>query len=133
MSTTIDEDRRPGSKRDRSKWLLMIPIIIVVLLLLFRQGEEIPECPHYWDFSEIEAPQDTVKLKTIQGDLLSGPQAQTNVPEFNDCQQLIIVTGKTARYDELYAVFAHDNLDDPLTRDPAGTGVRRSISNGRDP
>jgi hypothetical protein len=35
-------------------------------------------------------------------------------PEFNDCQRLVLGTGETAAYDSLYAVFAHDSLDDTL-------------------
>jgi hypothetical protein len=81
------------------------------------QGDP-PECPHDWDFTKIQIKNQgkrQVTLQTLNGSpFLSAPQAQTNVPEFNDCQRLVIGSGETARYDELYAVFARDSLDDTL-------------------
>ncbi len=95
-------------------WMLFI-VPLIFLLLYPAACKEIPECPHYWDVSTIEAPLfHHAELHSIQGDtLLSGPRAQTNVPEFNDCQQLVIGSGHDAQYTSLYAVFAHDSLDDP--------------------
>ena len=111
MPTTV------GAKR------LLIPIVVAPLLMaayLSTCGPgpmTLPECPHDWDFSKIQIKRgkELVPLQTLNGSPhLSAPQAQTNVPEFNDCQRLIIDSGETARYDSLYAVFAHDSLDDTL-------------------
>ena len=105
-----------GSKR------LLIPIVVAPLLMaayLSSCGpQDLPECPHDWDFSKIrvlDSMEKPVPLKTFNGSpLLSGPRLQTNVPEFNDCQRLIVGSGETARYDSLYAVFARESLDETL-------------------
>jgi hypothetical protein len=107
-----------GSKR------LLIPIIVAPLLMAGymatcgKQG--LPECPHDWDFSKIQVVgKKTRELETLQtfngSPLLSGPQVQTNVPEFNDCQRLVKGSGKTAQYDSLYAVWARDSMADTLS------------------
>ena len=105
-----------GAKR------LLIPIVVAPLLMaayLSTCGPmTLPECPHDWDFQTIlvynKRAEKLEPLQTLHPSLLSGPQLQTNVPEFNDCQRLIIGSGDTARYDSLYAVFARDSLDDTL-------------------
>jgi hypothetical protein len=103
-----------GSRR------LLILFVIAPLLVAGSQStcgkETLPECPHDWDFTKIQIKDQRTEqlttLTTLNGPSLSAPQAQTNVPEFNDCQRLVIGTGETARYDSLYAVFAHDSLYD---------------------
>jgi len=81
-----------------------------------RLGER-PECPHDWDFQQIRIRDSQhqkptpLGLLSPSGTTLSTSGAQTNVPEFNDCQRLIRGTGDTARYDSLYAVFAWDRTD----------------------
>jgi len=109
-----------GSKR------LLILVVIATLLTagyLSSCGKEtLPECPHDWDFRKITVYDSETKqrepLQTVNGSpLLSGPGLQTNVPEFNDCQRLVIGTGEDAHYDSLYAVWARDSLgsmDDTL-------------------
>jgi hypothetical protein len=81
-------------------------------------ARDLPECPHDWDFSKIQVVNPKGELETLQtlngSPLLSGPGAQTNVPEFNDCQRLILGSGNTARYDSLYAVWARDSMDDTV-------------------
>jgi hypothetical protein len=112
-----------GSKR------LLIPIVIAPLLItgyvsagketmpVSADKDSMPECPHDWDFSKIQIKNkknQLVPLQTLNGPFLSAPQAQTNVPEFNDCQRLVLGKDRAAIYDSLYAVFAHDSLDDSL-------------------
>jgi hypothetical protein len=112
-----------------AKWLWIFIILVLLLLLLYlaTSCKERPECPHDWDFTKIQfrdKRERLLKVSTLNGPNLSGPQAQTNVPEFNDCQRLVIGTGKAARYDSLYAVFAHDSLDDTLhTKTVLDTGA----------
>jgi hypothetical protein len=83
-------------------------------------NQGLPECPHDWDFSKIQVVDTNTRepgpLQTFNGSpLLSGPGPQTNVPEFNDCQRLIVGSGKTEHYDSLYAVWARDSVNDTLS------------------
>ena len=108
--------------------LIAVALPFVIAYLLNRSKQRMPECPHDWDFSKIrvrDSAEKLVTLKTVNGSpLLSGPGLQTNVPEFNDCQRLIVGSGETARYDSLYAVFARESLDDTLAiRTRIDTGV----------
>ena len=106
-----------GSKR------LLILVVIAPLLTAGCGKETLPECPHDWDFSKITVidrqTKESEPLQTVNGSpLLSGPGLQTNVPEFNDCQRLVVREGETARYDSLYAVWARDSMgsmDDTLS------------------
>ncbi|MBP1777704.1 MAG: hypothetical protein H6Q86_3714, partial [candidate division NC10 bacterium] len=93
-----------GAKR------LLIPIVVAPLLIaayLSTCGtEDLPECPHDWDFSKIQVVKKGTRvpetLQTFNGSpLLSGPGPQTNVPEFNDCQRLVKGSGEAAQYDSL--------------------------------
>ena len=106
-----------------SKWpLILITVsLLSVILYLSMRSQRMPECPHDWDFSKIQVydtvTKEMVTLKTVNGSpLLSGPQLQTNVPEFNDCQRLIVGSGETARYDSLYAVFASSTYREARAR-----------------
>jgi hypothetical protein len=86
-----------------------------------------PECPHHWDF-------DSVRVQVRSGSFmpivtqaedphrLSGPGANTNVPEFHDCQRVVHGAGSAARYGSLIAVFAWDRLQDTTPRDSVGMG-----------
>jgi hypothetical protein len=78
-----------------------------------------PECPHNWTFGKISFLDSTgqrVYLKTLSSSgTLSASEVQTDVPEFNDCQRLIVRNGNERKYDSLFAVFARDSLDDTLT------------------
>lgn len=113
------------------KWLL-VPIVAGPLLMagclsIFGKAS-MPECPHDWDVRSItilNPKQTEVPLQTLRPDgNLSAPGMQTNVPEFNDCQRLVLGTGNTAEYDSLYAVFAWDSTD----RD--SVGVRAMFDSG---
>jgi hypothetical protein len=118
-----------------TNWLktLLIPLIIILLVLAgfvvpkwWAQGR--PECPHDWNFGNIRVPirdtKETVALQTQSGpNRLSASGAQTNVPEFNDCQRLILGTGGSATYGSLYAVFAWDRMDDSLDHAPLNNGL----------
>lgn len=86
-----------------------------------------PECPHHWNFDSVRVPvraKSQVPIVTETGDphQLSGPGANTNVPEFHDCQRVIHGAGSAARYGSLIAVFAWDRLQDSSTRDSVDTG-----------
>ncbi len=106
-----------GSKR------LFILVIVAPLLMAGYVStcgkQSLPECPHDWDFSKIQVPNEKRQLETLQtfngSPYLSGPGLQTNVPEFNDCQRLVLGKGKTAQYDSLYAVWARDSMEDTLS------------------
>lgn len=88
-----------------------------------RINPDRPECPHYWD--TIPMPRDGQRDKGAaaapfvftSGLSVSGPQS--NVPEFNDCQPLIVNEGDGPfRYGPLMAVFASYRLDSlPVTPD----------------
>jgi len=109
-----------GSRR--SLILVVIAPLLTAVYLSACGKETLPECPHDWDFGKITVYDTGTKerepLQTANGSpLLSGPGLQTNVPEFNDCQRLVIGTGEDARYDSLYAVWARDSMgsmDDTL-------------------
>ena len=125
-----------GSKR------LLILVVIAPLLTAGCGKETLPECPHDWDFRKITVYDSETKqrepLQTVNGSpLLSGPGLQTNVPEFNDCQRLVIGKGETARYDSLYAVWARDSMgsmDDTLSvKSKRVCWTPGGISNGGDP
>jgi len=89
------------------------PVIVSSLTGCLNGGR--PECPHDWDFGLIQVRDSGSKqpksVLTLHTGTLSASGAQTNVPEFNDCQRLIRGTGSNARYDSLYAVFAWDSMD----------------------
>ncbi len=86
-----------------------------------------PECPHHWDFNSVRVqvrPGSFMPIVTQTGDphRLSGPGANTNVPEFHDCQRVVHGAGSAARYGSLIAVFAWDRLQDTTPRDSVSLG-----------
>jgi hypothetical protein len=121
----------------RSKTLL-IPIVMAPLLmagyLSCVQGD-LPECPHDWDFSKIQVVNPKGELETLQtlngSPLLSGPGAQTNVPEFNDCQRLFSAPATPLATIRCMPSGLGTVWMTPFTSWCAGS--RAGISNGRDP
>ena len=63
-----------------------------------------PECPHDWD-SHNQPP------GYITGGRFALPGPITNVPEFHDCQKLIVVSGTDKVYGELAAVFVRYQIE----------------------
>ena len=94
---------------------IVIPAVVVGCYIPDWLSQDRPECPHDWHFGKIRVldldSQQVVPLQTANPSGLSVSGMQTNVPEFNDCQRLIIGTGSSAHYDSLYAVFARDSVD----------------------
>lgn len=90
-----------------------------------------PECPHTWAF-------DTVRFTSLDSSLIQGggggatsdyvfttvgANIQTNIPEFNDCQRLILDDGVS--YDRLAAVFA---VADRSAGDRAHASAERALA-----
>jgi hypothetical protein len=121
-----------------SNWfkILLIPVMIVLWEVAacarrpVSAGAGLPECPHDWQFGKIRITMPDsnrpAPLNTLDhtGTQLTTSGLQTNVPEFNDCQRLVIGTGTSAKYDALYAVFARDSMDID------SVGIKNLIENG---
>lgn len=77
-----------------------------------------PECPRSWTgFWVVWDTSPRMPPVAVQiGAELSVPGRKTNVPEFHDCQRLIVRESGRPRYDSLYAVFAAEDLNTLVVR-----------------
>ena len=74
------------------------------------------ECPHYWGAHQ---------GGPLPGDSLALAGAQTDQPEYNDCQRFIV----NAKYDSIQAIFTRFHLDSAY-RNPPRLGVPRASGDG---
>lgn len=81
-------------------------------------GPERPECPHTWNFPQIAR---SLRVRDLtlhlgpgmgpMGDQVSVAPGTTDIPEFHDCQRLIVSKSVPEKYDSLYALFGGGLLD----------------------
>jgi hypothetical protein len=81
---------------------------------------EWPECPHDWSVIEVanSDKQRPIERITLPNGQTSVARDKTNIPEFHDCQRIILEDGQS--YGPLMAVFAAADLDRMQFYDSSG-------------
>lgn len=74
-------------------------------------GASMPECPRFGEWKKFFSDKRFISIFSASGEL-SVPRHITDVPEFHDCQKLIVMkaSGAAPAYLGLFAIFARDSL-----------------------